>query len=322
MTTFARALAFVLPLVFFAGCTGGPDEDPAPGGDVTEAPLAEGKGGIKGLVIDDVFRPIPGALVLIQSFGHTATSNADGEFAFTGLTPGSYTLVTTAAGHEAGPVTVDVEAGKYAEAQVPARRIFSEGGTIITTHYSVFVPCGASYVAGSYVVNCLGDLSGDSYRAGFEADYTGHGENVTYLVTEMKANAKASSQDGALKVVVRELGNGDYWGSKFTVDSDYIKITMRLGNVSLDDAEPGRNVAWNNDKKMETILFPQGSFKGETQGALDAACPVTDPLPQDTCFESRGLGPRAGIKANFVQSLFLGEPATPIEDYHVFGPSE
>jgi hypothetical protein len=296
--------------VLFAGCAGSTEVVSTSAPVVPTTPLEEGKGGILGLLVNEIYRPVPGGLIFIERQGLTATTDASGQFGFTGLDPGTYILQANALNHEASPINVDVVAGEYTEVEFQSRRVFSEGGTIITTHYAVFVSCSFSAVVITAPRDCTGDTTGDSLRLGFESDYRPHGKNVTYLVTEMKANHKASAERGALKVVVRELGNGDYWASKFTLDSDYLKLTMRLGNVSTDDTE-NRNSKWNNNKEMETLLFPQGGLKQETQTVLDPT----------GMGESRGVGMQAGVKANFVQSLFLGEPEKPIEDYHVLSPS-
>jgi len=304
----------VLALLVLAGCSSKP-------GSSTDAQtdrpvLPPDKGAISGLLIDDVYRPVAGGLLLLQGAGLTATSDALGQFAFAGLDPGTYVILASAPGHEAAPTNVDVQAGVYADAEIQARRLFSQNGTTVTTQYSVFVPCAVSAVAATETADCTGDQSGDTFRVGFTSDYTSYGANASALVTEMKANHKASASAGAFKVVVRQEGDGDYWGSKFTMDSDYVRIQMRLGNVSADDTEH-RNVAWDNTKRMETLLFPQGALKNETQTGLDTACPDAAPA----CFESRGVGPQAGVKATFLQTLFLGATPPDLDTYHVLSPS-
>lgn len=306
------AVTASLLLLALAGCS---DNESGTSTTTTETPLPElkeGKGGILGLLANDVFRPVPGALVLLQGTGLTATTDANGQFTLVDLDPGTYIVIASAEGHEWAPQNVDVVSGQYTEFEGLGRRLFNQEGQIVWTQYSVFVPCSVSIVESTRTLDCTGDQSGDSYRSGFIADYTGYAD-ATYLVTEMKANHKASPSQGAFKVVVREEGNGDYWASKFTVDGDYLRLQMKLGNVSLDDTE-NRNVAWENDKKLETYLFPQGGFKTETQGVLDAQCSSSG-----VCFESRGLGPQTGVKANFVQSLFLGEPEVDVDSYCVLG---
>jgi hypothetical protein len=309
----AVLLATLLAGMALAGCSGDDGGGPAASGGTT-GPLKAGKGAIAGLVINDVYRPVPGALVLLQPLGLTATSDASGQFAFTDLDPGGYVLRVQADGHEAAPSNVDVVEGEYAESELVARRVFSDAGRIVTTEYSVFIPCAASAPIVTATEDCVFDQSGDSYRAAFDSDFTTGFSNITYLVTEMKASKPASTASGAYKIVVREQGDGDYWASWFTTDGDYIRVVMKLGEVSEWDTE-ARNVAWENDKKMETALFPQGGFKGETQTVFDAECSV-DPAGT-LCGESRGAGAQIGVKAKFVQSLFLGEPDVDINSYCV-----
>jgi hypothetical protein len=325
MPQWTAALGLLLASsTLLAGCGSAPAQDPD-GQVVTEVPLPEGKGGILGILVNDIYRPVPGGLIFVARQGLTATTDASGQFGFTGLDPGTYILQANALDHEASPLNVDVVAGEYTEVEFQSRRVFSEGGTIITTHYSVFIPCSKSDpVDGTRNIDCTADGSGDSFRIGFTSDYRSHGRNVTYLVTEMKANHKASSSSGALKVVVRDAEDADpYFANKYTADSDYLKLTMHLGNVSTDESTPAypRNEAWNNKEELQTALFAQGQFKSETQAVLDAACP---PLYDAGVFrdcDSRGVGVQVGVKANFVQSLFLGEPDKPIDSYAVYAPS-
>ncbi|MES2154223.1 MAG: carboxypeptidase-like regulatory domain-containing protein [bacterium] len=281
--------------------------------------VAADKGAIKGLLIDDRYRPIPDALLLLTPVGLTTTSDIEGVFLFTDLKPGAYVLQVQSKDHEAAPKNIDVVAGQYTEVEAPARRIFSDLGAVITTEYSVFVDCAVATPAATANPGCVPDSSGDTHRFGFDVDYRPYGKNITYLVTEMLANHKASSTNGALKVVVRDSGGGDpYFASKFTIDGDYLKLTMKYGNVSLDDTE-NRNAKWLNKEKMQTALFPQGSFKSESQQVLDTECSA-DPL-HTGCFESRGLGAQAGVKAKFVQSAFIGPPSVDIAHYCVLAES-
>ncbi|HEX2066990.1 MAG TPA: hypothetical protein VHI93_09280, partial [Candidatus Thermoplasmatota archaeon] len=73
------AVAVTLALSL-AGCGG---KGGTPTGGATTGPLDPTRGAIAGLVIDDVYRPVPGALVLLQPVGLTATSDRSGQFAFT-----------------------------------------------------------------------------------------------------------------------------------------------------------------------------------------------------------------------------------------------
>jgi hypothetical protein len=77
--------------------------------------------------------------------------------------------------------------------------------------------------------------------------------------------------------------------------------------------------------------IPGRSFSGEHRetfgGVSDTTCneDVDDALrgagtPVRTC-NWRGVGARFGIKATFVQSLFVGPPQVDIAAYHVLSPS-
>lgn len=304
MKTFLVSLV-VIAAVALAGCGGKGGKD---GGDPDKPDLAAGKGAIAGLVINDVYRPVPGALVL-SSNGMTATSDATGVFTLVNLEPGAYVLRVQADGHEAAPQTVDVVQGEYAEAELIARRIFSEGSRIVTTEYSMFISCSADYVVNGGIIPCLGDLSGDSDRAGFTSNYTEY-QNVTYLVTEMKAN-----KVGRYEVQVRcETDDAFLYYSVAQFEGDYVKLTMKLGEADTEHqaiASYGENLVWNNDCDLRTILFTDSEYREEIQENW----PDNPVLGSPCC----GVGAHVGIRARFIQSLFLGEPPTPIESYNVLG---
>jgi hypothetical protein len=288
----------VVSALVLAGCGG---KDKPDGGDGGPPQLQAGKGAILGLVINDVYRPVPNALVL-SSNGLTATTDASGVFTLTDLEPGAYILRVQADGHEAAPQSVDVVEGEYAEAELMARRIFNEGGRIITTEYSVFIPCAVDFVYSGYVLDCTMDQSGDSFRAGFTSNYTEYG-NATYLVTEMKAS-KPYRYEVQLRVDDGTSSGGDrYAVAQF--EGDYIKIVHQLGAVNEEFNGQANNVPWNNTGPMLTILFPDSEFREELQGAGAPVC----------C----GAGAHFGIRARFIQSLFIGEPEVNIETYNVLG---
>jgi hypothetical protein len=290
-----------LVTILLAGCSGGGGDTPPATGGPSSGPLKSGKGAISGLLINDVFRPVPGGLVLIQELGLTATSDASGQFGFVDLEPGSYLLRVQAEGHEAAPQNVDVKEGEYSEIELMARRVFSEGGRIVTTEYSMFISCSADYVINGGIIPCLGDLSGDSDRAGFTSNYTGY-SNATYLVTEMKAN-KADRYE----VQVRCETEDEYlYYSVAQFEGDYVKMVMKLGEADREHeavASYGENLVWTNDCDLVTILFTDSQFREELQ---DNGVPVC-------C----GVGVHVGIKAKFVQSLFIGEPEVDIASYSV-----
>jgi hypothetical protein len=284
-----------------SGCSG--SDEPPPTQEGERPVIGAGKGAIAGLVIDDVFRPVPGALVLVQTYGLTATTDADGEFRFLDLEPGSYVLVVSEARHEASPRPVDVEAGKYNEVEIMARRIFDEGGYTVTTAYSVFIPCAVDVIATGFVEDCTADQSGDSFRAFFLSDYRDYGANVTYLVTEMLAN-----KEGRYEIQIRCDDNIDRRFAVSQFNGIYTRLVMPFQNVSEQSAEAsyGPNVAWENDCKLQTIMFADSQGREELQGAGAPVC----------C----GAGVHFGIKGKFLATLFLGEPDTDIATYCILAP--
>lgn len=281
-----------------------------------EEDLKSGKGAISGLVINDVYRPVPNALVLLSN-GETATSDSSGQFEILDLDPGAYIARIQADGHEAAPQAIDVVEGQYAEAELIARRIFNDGGRIITTEYSVFISCAADFVVNGIVYDCTLDQSGDTDRAQFTSNYTGYAA-ATYLVTEMKAN-----HAGRYEVQVRcgdtprdHDGDGETDSEYYAVariDGDYARMVMPLGQNSTTSPVPpeyGGSFPWLNDCTMQTILFTDSAGREEIQEVFP-----DNPVYEPCC----GVGMQFGIRARFVQSLFLGEPEVDIDSYGVLG---
>jgi hypothetical protein len=196
-------------------------------------------------------------------------------------------------------------AGEYAESELIARRVFNQEGRIITTEYSVFIPCAIDYVANGNVIDCTLDQSGDSFRAAFLSDYSTYA-NVTYLVTEMKANKLDRYEVQVRCESVEREGEevGEYYAvSQF--EGDYTKMVMPLGGISEQSAvlSYGENKPWLNDCELNTILFSDSQFREELQeNGVPVCC---------------GAGAHFGIKAKFVQSLFLGEPEVDVNSYGV-----
>lgn len=294
-------LAMLAASLALAGC-GEPDGGTGGGGGTT-GPLASGKGAISGLLIDDVFRPIPQALVLVQSAGLTATTDASGQFTFRDLEPGAYILRVQADGHEAAPQEVEVKAGEYAEAEVMARRVFNEGGRIVTTEYTIFMTCTVDLVVVSgNGINCFQDLSGESERTAFTTDLTTTA-NVTTLVSEIKFN-----QQGTYNYVIAKDDTGDnvldrYWAELDIDEGNYGRIVLVNGEANVDAASGDRNEVWlpGNDTFLTTV-FVHGLLYREMQ---------------DSPAGAYGLGVGMGIRAKVVQSVFIGEPEVDVASYCV-----
>lgn len=306
------ALAVVL-----AGCSDGGGGGGAGGGGGCDPTVDEtcgissDKGAIRGILVDDRFRPVAGGTILLRQddtgFADTQTTNPDGEFSFLDLDPGLYVARASAEGHEAAAITVTVQADRYADLDIGMQRLLSEGSRIVTREYSVFIPCAVDFVVDGLVFDCTGDASGDSFRATFEADYRDY-ENVTYLVTEMLANKEdryeIQIRDGTdcSSTTFRRYSVAQFEGS-------YVKMVMKLNETDHEHeavASYGENSPWANDCPLQTILFSDSVGREELQGAGAPVC----------C----GAGAHVGIRAKFVASLFIGEPEVSIEDYETLRP--
>ncbi len=105
--------ASVLLLVSLAGCTDNdPPEEPENNLGVDEGLEAtDSTGVIRGVVVSPSITPIEGVSVTIRSTGDQAMSNADGEFSFSDLEPGTYFLRAEKLGHNATDSSVEVVAG-------------------------------------------------------------------------------------------------------------------------------------------------------------------------------------------------------------------
>lgn len=295
-----KAAVLVVALVAslaLAGCGG---KDKVTPGETP--PLASGKGAMSGLVINDVYRPVPDALVLLSN-GLTATTDASGQFTIGDLEPGAYIVRVQAEGHEAAPQSVDVVAGEYAEPELVARRIFNEGGRIVTTEYNIFMTCTAeAVVVAGNGLNCFFDLSGESERTAFLTDLRGV-QGVTAMVTEVKFN-----QVGDYGFVIGIDDDGDnfldrYWAEASVVDGDYAKVVLVNGTANEEDSA-GRNEVWlPGTDPFTTTVFPHGEFYNELNSAGGLGL--------------YGAGADVGVRGKVIQSVFLGEPEVDLATYGV-----
>jgi hypothetical protein len=329
----------LLAFVPLSGCTGGgPEPGTDPADEDARPELQADRGAIAGLVIDDVFRPIPGALVLVQTYGFTATTDADGVFTIVDLVPGTYVLLVTASGHEAAPKSVDVEVGKYNEVEITARRVFSENGATITTSYSIFTACAFSTPGLALLASCI--LDDDSARYGLHMNNFTEA-NITYMVSEVVLN---QADDYIFVVRCSDPGNsfgcGEYAYTNISVADEtqkgvYGKIVLKRGDNYMNTWQ---SHPWNNTKTIDILLFYKGQGGDEVHSAAyPAGCAVTeawnglpDPVPgfptnplNDKpllCRVYYGVGARLALQGRIVMTLFLGEPAEPIDTYHALSP--
>lgn len=330
--TVLLALTMVLPVL--AGCFGGDggDDDSVqacnPQVDDCDDLLKSGQGAIAGLLVDDRFRPIhltddaatefqAEGFVLLQETGTQVKTTENGEFNFLDLDPGTYTLRVTASGHEATPQQVEVVEGEFAEQTVIARRVSSQGSTIVTEEYSAFSPCFINFVALSYTADCTADRSGETARLGFSRNVSEISKNVTWVVAEALFNQYPSG-GAAFDVVIRRNINVDFTAAVLW-EERYTKLHLQEGEMTPDPEVPGVGFhPWYlHNGTFEMLMFGRGYGAEEIRQAY---APVREVLQMGPCIPAvlincyqdipmrRGAGGTMGNEAQFLLSYFIGEP--------------
>jgi len=117
----AWALAILL-----AGCmsdapaeTPGKAPETAPGSSPEFAP---GTGGIRGTLLDDVYRPVAGGLLRLDPSNRTSPTDEEGQFTFSDVPAGTYDLTAESARSKSTPLTVEVRAGQWTQVEMRMRR--------------------------------------------------------------------------------------------------------------------------------------------------------------------------------------------------------
>jgi hypothetical protein len=115
----------------------------------------------------------------------------------------------------------------------------------------------------------------------------------------MKAN-KVGAYEVRIRPTDHDQGGSDNFAVMEIKDSDYLRIINKVGEVAHEPYElTGNNAAWNNTEEFITILYVDAATKNVTgQGDFGASVDL-------------------GIRAKFVQSVFVGEPEVNIETYCV-----
>jgi hypothetical protein len=86
-------------------------------------PVDSGRGHIAGLVVDDMYRPLEGAVVRIPGLDLEDASDREGAFSFFNLRVGPYFLTVNMTGHDPAKVTIDVESDKIKPVKFILREI-------------------------------------------------------------------------------------------------------------------------------------------------------------------------------------------------------
>lgn len=134
-----RAAAAILLVALLAGCAGGA-AGPADAGGQAVAP---GLALVRGVVVDQAIRPVPGVDVALAGGGveQSAKTDAAGEFSFE-VPPGAYQLRTSHFAY--GPVTVAVlaEEGAQPPIKVLVERLFEQQAYRELQKFDGFIQCG------------------------------------------------------------------------------------------------------------------------------------------------------------------------------------
>ena len=176
------AVLLTLSAVVLAGCAEEIPEEAPEGPASLEAldlEADEGKGVIRGVVVDTSIVPVAGATVSLTD-GRTTESQDDGGFGFGNVEPGFHTLEVDALGFHSVSVQVEVEAGDELPPVIKVQLTadFSELPYVEPLTFNGFISCSGSTpayrVAICSVPNIVTDILGqppltdDQFIAGFD----------------------------------------------------------------------------------------------------------------------------------------------------------
>jgi len=200
-----RALlaAATMLAVALAGCSENPGNE-KPDDDAFEdlpgEPLPEGKGVIRGIVLDVAILPIPAVTVKLQGPNLETTTNENGAFVFSGVEPGTYFLQASKPGYDKIQAQVTVVAGveKPDAVKIQLPRLPGTEPFVVADDYVAFISCG--FKTANYVwdadscdpTGTLGYAASDDSAPTFD---TGTTQNATYYQSEIfwEANQPLSS---------------------------------------------------------------------------------------------------------------------------------
>ncbi len=124
-----RMAAFLVVLVFAAGCTAASPNAAPPTPTASVAPPAtftDDTAGVQGTVLDDGLHPIGGAEVSLAQVSHTVLSDRDGTFSFSNVPPGTVTVTVTKPSYEPAVKTVSAPAGEITQLQFVLQSVAGE----------------------------------------------------------------------------------------------------------------------------------------------------------------------------------------------------
>lgn len=294
-------------LVGLAGCAESP-EVPLE----EEEALASGLGIIRGLLVDDRFRPIQliddavtefqaEGFIIVQETGDQLQTTENGEFESTPLAPGDYTLRFTIEGHEATPQGVRVRAGEATETTVVARRVASGADLLVQREFSVFIPCMFAVVVTPIGACALMDLSGDTTQYVFRMNITDY-KDAHFMINELLLNKDAGSlRDGTYMMQMEgpdpEGGATSYnFVTKFIEEGRYDKTIVEKGVADPEIQQDPLLTHGTWEDEMDWVgwrFWGQGLLRKDLN---DAGVPVP-----------YGVGPQVAMRAKVLTTFLFTE---------------
>ncbi len=133
--------------VALSGCVGDQAGDPADAASGPGDVAGDDTGTIVGVVVDDSLTPVAGVQVaLLDEEGVSAVTDDVGNFKFTGLAPGSYSLAVQKLGFDSAVKKVSVQAGQTADVQFTLQQV-----RVLTEAYTELLIGDGYFACGAYI---------------------------------------------------------------------------------------------------------------------------------------------------------------------------
>ncbi len=294
-------LALVLLIAGMAGCLGG--EDQTSDGDLEQTAVTDATtGGIEGVVTDNAVQPVVGANVTLSETNETVRTASDGSYAFSQVSPGTYTVVFRADGFVSTSEEVSVQASEVSTVDVLLTHLQSQAPFTQGFELAGFFECGievgwnvsaapppADYfyfgvAVCAYPNSIMEDLTGsgnatnDKFAHLFELE-----PPINTLVYEMSWDASTQfSQWMTTRVEVEGFANTAN-GTFFRVQGPS-PIQVRLDKADFEETNDVYQQAceegnddycgysfWDSGWPLQTRVFPAWQCASESGGGCVAA---------------------------------------------------
>lgn len=144
--------ALLVTCILIAGCSDAPKEETAAFDDVVP------EGAIRGVVVDQAIVPIEGATVTVVGKELTATTDANGAFAFPDVAPGTYFLEASHPFYDTQQTSVEVTEGTAPITKLQLSRLVFESPYTSQVHLRGYLSCSSN--AGGIIAEECGEGAG------------------------------------------------------------------------------------------------------------------------------------------------------------------